>query len=363
MKEIYQQYEKTIKKKHSFAWTPKYVSEFSTRLNANEFIVVAEKTIKDLGWDLVYQDEKTIEAKRNKKSLGTERWTEGITATFTHGRVTVTSVSLGNEMWDIGRNSKRVQLFIYAFQETEKSFDKSDLQNLVNEKESVTNWDDYTVPESLPQPGDVREPNFYIPLLGCFVLSVLIGILLAKISTNGMYIIGLFELLVGLAIGLTVNYLVKFSNFTHYDKLYYLLIGTIGFTYILNQYAQYEIIMFENEYSRIGFYEFLKIKFEQGLIVKNMNTGWIGLLVHLGLQLVLTYYVLIMVFIKNLTKYQLERVPPEVVDFAFYHFVKDKTEDQVRKELALKGWTEKQLQDEVFEAIGALYTTHEVNRI
>ncbi len=114
MEEKYKQYEKTIKKKHSFAWTPKYASE-------------------------VYQDDKSIEAKRSEKSLGTERWTEGITATFDYGKIQVKSVTLGNEMWDVGRNSKRVQLFIYAFQEIEKSFDREELQNLVNEKETVNN--------------------------------------------------------------------------------------------------------------------------------------------------------------------------------------------------------------------------------
>jgi len=124
MEEKYKQYEKTIKKKHSFAWTPKYASEFSTRLSAKEFIAIAEKTFKDLGWDIVYQDDKSIEAKRSEKSLGTERWTEGITATFDYGKIQVKSVTLGNEMWDVGRNSKRVQLFIYAFQEIEKSFDR-----------------------------------------------------------------------------------------------------------------------------------------------------------------------------------------------------------------------------------------------
>lgn len=363
MEEKYKQYEKTIKKKHSFAWTPKYASEFSTRLNAKEFIAISEKTFKDLGWDIVYQDDKSIESKRSEKSLGTERWTEGITATFDYGKIQVKSVTLGNEMWDIGRNSKRVQLFIYAFQETEKSFDREELQNLVNEKETVNNWDDYIVPDSLPKPNEIREPKFYIPILGCSILSILIAFLLAKVSISGFYIIGLFEFLVGFVIGFTFKYLIKFSNFTNYDKLHYVILGTVGLTYLLNQYFQYEIILYENNYNRIGFFEFLKIKFEKGLTIKKLNTGWIGLLIHWILQLVITYYVTVMAVIRNLTKYQLDRVPPEVVDFAFYHFVKDKTEDQVRKELTLKGWTEIQNQDEVFEAIGALQTTQEVNRM
>ncbi|MDD2965264.1 MAG: hypothetical protein PHU33_15050 [Bacteroidales bacterium] len=363
MEEKYKQYEKTIKKKHSFAWTPKYASEFTTRLSAKEFIAIAEKTFKDLGWDIVYQDDKSIEAKRSEKSLGTERWTEGITATFEYGKIQVKSVTLGNEMWDVGRNSKRVQLFIYAFQETEKSFDREELQNLVSEKETINNWDDYVVPDSLPKPDEVREPKFYIHIVGCSILTILIAFLLAKVSISGFYIIGLFEFLVGFIIGFTFKYLFKFSNFTNYDKLHYVILGTVGLTYLLNQYFQYEIILFENNYDRIGFFEFLKIKFEQGLTIKKLNTGWIGLLVHWILQLVITYYVTVMTVIRNLTKYQLDRVPPEVVDFAFYHFVKDKTEDQVRKELTLKGWTETQNQDEVFEAIGALQTTQDVNRM
>ena len=363
MEDKYKQYEKTIKKKHSFAWTPKYVSEFSTRLSAKEFIAIAEKTFEYLGWDIVYQDDKSIEAKRSEKSLGTERWTEGITATFEYGKIKVKSVTLGNEMWDVGRNSKRVQLFIYAFQETEKSFDKEELLGLVNEKETINNWDDYVVPDSLPIPDEIREPKFFIPIVGSLILSILIAFLLAKVSISGFYIIGLFEILVGFAIGFTFNYLIKFSNFTNYDKIRYVILGTIGLTYILNQYFQYEIILFENNYDRIGFFEFLKIKFEQGLTIKKLNIGWIGLIIYWVLQLVITYYVTVMGVIRNLTKYQLDRVPPEVVNFAFYHFVKDKTEDQVRKELALKGWTETQNQDEVFEAIGALQTTQEVNRM
>ena len=42
MEDKYKQYEKTIKKKHSFSWTPKYVSEFSTRLSTKEFIAIAD---------------------------------------------------------------------------------------------------------------------------------------------------------------------------------------------------------------------------------------------------------------------------------------------------------------------------------
>ena len=83
----YSTYEKNIKKSHRFGWTPKYTSEFKTRLSLHEFLIVAERTFNELEWVLVYQDDQTIEAKRKESSLGIERWTEGISATFEHGKI------------------------------------------------------------------------------------------------------------------------------------------------------------------------------------------------------------------------------------------------------------------------------------
>ncbi|MFY8186939.1 MAG: hypothetical protein ACOVLC_03155 [Flavobacterium sp.] len=175
--------------------------------------------------------------------------------------------------------------------------------------------------------------------------------------------IGLFEFLVAISIGFVFKYLIQFSNFTNYTQLNQLLIGIIIFIYFLNIYFRYELIIYERQYNRIGFYEFLKIQFSEGLIIKSTNTGWIGLLIHWILQYVLTYYLASVFVVRNLTKYQLNRVPNEVFDFAFYHFFKDKNEGQVRIELASKGWTDAQSQDEVFEAIGALHTSQEINRV
>lgn len=363
MEESLKTYEKSIEKKHSFGWAPKFEEEFKTNLNEKVFIPIAEKTFEKLNWDLVFKEDKTIEAKRKESSFGIEKYTESITITYSYGKIIVKSESLGNEMWDNGRNSKRVKLFIHIFKETEKSFDKESLEKLEIEVERKNNWDDYVIPENLPNPNYIKKPNYIIPLIGGFIVSIIISFILAKISVSGIYIIGLFEFLVAVAIGFSLKYLVKFSNFTEFLKLKYLLIGMIILIYILNQYFQYEIIVRENNYDRIGFFEFIKLRLEQGLTIKKLNTGWIGLVVSWGLQLVITYYVGLLRLITSITSYQLERVPTEVIDFVFYHFVKEKTEEQVRSELKNKGWTEKQNQDEVFEAIEAIYGTNEINRM
>lgn len=363
MEDIFKNYEKTIKKKHSVNFTPNYKEEFRTSVNNTIFVAIAEKTVERLGWDLVFKDENNIEAKRKEKSLGFERWTEVITATYEYGNVVVKSESLGNEMWDLGRNSKRVKLFIYAYEETLKTFNRQSLNELEKEVEKKNNWDDYVIPESLPQPIKSKESNILIPIIGGLVVSLILGFAVALISVKGIYFIGLFEFLVATAIALTMKQLIKLSNFTNFNKLQYLLAGMIILIYISNQYFQYEIILIENNYDRIGFLEFIKLRFSQGLTIKNLNTGWIGLVISWILQLGVTGLFVYLKIISILTKYSIERVPVEVVDFAYYHFVKEKTEEEVRNELAKKGWTDKTNQDEVFEAIGGFQNVTELNRM
>ncbi len=363
MEEIYKNYEKTIKKKHSINFTPKYKEEFRTSVNETLFIAIAEKTFEKLGWDLVYKDENKVEAKRTQKSLGMERWTEAITASYEYGNVLVKSESLGNEMWDMGRNSKRVKLFIYVFEETLKSFDSKSLNELEKEVEKKNNWDDYNIPETLPQPTLAKTPNIAIPIIGGFIVALILGFALAYISVKSMYIVGIFEFLVATSIAFSMKYLIKLSNYTDFSKLQYLLAAMIVLIYLSNQYFQYEIILDANNYERIGFWEFLKLRFSQGLTIKKLDTGWIGLVISWILQLGLTGLFVYLKIVSILTKYTIERVPGEVVDFAYYHFVKEKSEQEVRYELAKKGWSEMINQDEVFEAIGGFQNATEINRM
>ncbi len=360
MTEELKKYESTIKKNHSVAWTPKYEEEFKTNLKPIVFIPIVIKTFEKLGWDLVYHDENSAEAKR-KRDLW--QWGQKITVTFVYGKVKVKSVSLGNEFWDFGRNSKRVKLFIYAFQQTEKEFNKEALIELEKEVEKTNNWDDYEIPESLPQPKGRKEPKLWIPILGGLLAAILIGYAIAFLSVKGIYIIGLFEVGVAIAMGFVLKQLIKVSNYTFYHHLHYLLIGMILTTYISNQYFQYQIILNEKNFEPFSFWEFLQARFETGLTIKSLNTGWIGLLVSWGLQLVITYFIGILRLSSSIISYSIERVPMEVVDFAYYHFVKDKTEDQVRTELAKMGWNKTQDQDEVFESIGAMQGATEMNRM
>lgn len=360
MTEELKKYESTVKKKHSFSWTPKFEEEFRTDLSKTVFVPIVLKTFEKLEWDLVFQDGLSAEAKRKGDWNG---WTEKISVTYEYGKVIVKSVTLGNEMWDNGRNSKRVRLFKYAFQQTEKEFDKEALAELESKAVKANNWDDYKIPESLPQPKEQKEPQLWIPTVGGIATALVLGFVVAFLFLKGVYIIGLFEVGVAIVMGFALKQLIKVSNYTFYGHLHYLLIGMILITYISNQYFQYQITLNKNNFQPFSFWEFIQARVEAGLTIKSLNTGWVGLLISWGLQLVITYFVGVLRLSSSLISYSLDRVPMEVVDFAYYHFVKEKTEDQVRAELAKMGWNRTQDQDEVFESIGALQRATEFRRM
>jgi hypothetical protein len=360
MTKEFKAFEKSIKKKHSFNWTPKYEEEFRTELSKTAFIPIVIQTLEKLEWDIVYRDETSVEAKiKNKRNS----WTEKIVISFDYGKVKIKSISLGDGFWDNGLNSKRVKLFIYAFKLTEKEYDKTSLAKLENQQEINNNWDDYIIPESLPQPVISSKPRIEIPIIGGLIISLLIGYLVSLLSVKGIYIIGFFELIIGLTIGFIFKYIIKYSNYTNFKNLSSILIGMVIIIFVSNQFFQYQLLLNENNNYPIGFFEFLKLRLEGGLTIKSMNTGWIGLVMSWIIQLVLTYIIGRIEIVKKLTSYQLERVPMEVVDFAYYHLFKGKTEDQVRVELSKMGWSESLNQDEVFESIEAIHTSIEFERL
>ncbi|MEG0930424.1 MAG: hypothetical protein RSD53_05770 [Algoriella sp.] len=358
----FKEIEKQIKKTHKFAFTPKYKTEFHTQLSDKAFFAITNQTFEKLDWDIVYVDEYSIEAKRKVKSLGMTQYTESIIVSYKYGNIMVKSESLGNEIWDNGRNSKRVHLFIYIFHDIEKNYNREELKQLEKEQESKDNWDNYQIPTELPKPKSVRNQNIIFPILVAIITSILLAFIIAKISLTGKYIIFLFEFLIGLALAFSLKLGIKLGNFTDYNKLRNILIGSILIFFIGNQLFQYYFILAENDFVRIDFFEFMKIKLEQGLIIKSLNVGSIGLIISWILQLGLTFIFGYLNLTRFLISYVVKRIPTEVIDFAFFHFIKGKTEQQVRAELASLNWSDEQNQNEVFEALDGIQGNNEMNR-
>ncbi len=354
--------EKQIKKIHKFNFTPKYKTEFHTQLSEKLFFAITYQAIEKLAWDVIYVDTHSVEAKRKTKNLGITQYTESIIVVFNHGKVSVKSESLGNELWDNGRNSKRVYLFIHVFQDLEKKYSQEELKQLEKEQESKENWDDYKIPAELPQPKSTRKPNIIFPILTAIVASIFLAFLLAKISIGGKYIIFLFEFIIALFLAFSIKLGIKLGNFTNFIKLRNILIISILIVFTGNQAFQYNIILTENNLERIGFFQFLKLRLQQGLTIQNLNVGSIGLIISWMIQLGLTFVFGYINLARILIDYVVKRIPPEVIDFTFFHLVKGKDEHQVRRELTYLGWADEQNQNEVFEAIDGIQGNNEMNK-
>lgn len=354
-----QKLEDSIKKVHRVAFTPKFKDSFQTKLSKSAFIAIALKVIEKIGWDLVYYDDSNLEAKRKNDW---DTWTESITMNFDFGKVNIQSTSLGNEMWDFGRNSKRVKLFQLVLNELESELSDEEIKEFESEQKKVDEWEDYKVPESLPSPSPKMKPNFYIPLIGSVLVAILLGYILAFSISNGFYIIGLFDVGVGFVIGFIMSQTVKFGNYTDFKKLRFILIASILISFLLCQYFIYQFYLDKNPLFNMDFISFMKLRFEAGLTIKNLNTGWIGLVISWGLLLFFGYYIGLLRLISGVIKHQLSRVPGEVLDYAVYLFIKEKSEDQVRAELSKLGWSNLQDQDSVIEAVGAIGDANEMRR-
>ncbi len=360
MDKKFQDFEDSIKGKHSFGFTPKFQEEFTVKIKPRIFVEIAAKTFESLGWDIVYQDENQIEAKRKGDF---DRWTHKILAKVDHlGKVEVKSESLGNEMWDVGKNAKRVKLFIYAFNETLKDFDETKLAELQKEVEKKDNWDDYVIPESLPSPKKFMQPQILIPLIGIGIISLALAYLIALLSLEGLYIIGLYEVGAGIILGFSLKVLMKLGNYTDWSRIKFVLVGAVVLTFLMNQVFQYQLILTRNHYDPIGFLAFMKLRLENGMTIKDLNVGSIGLLISWIVQLGLTYLIGYIRTISAIVKISIDRVPVEVLDFAMYHFVKGKNEFAVKQELSKMGWKSDLEHEMVFEAIGGVKGGQNLNR-
>jgi hypothetical protein len=265
-------------------------------------------------------------------------------------------------MWDLGRNSKRVKLFLYAFQSEEREYDILRQQELESEIQRRDNWEDYVVPDSLTPPRPGMEPTFAIPAIGGLVISVLSAFLIAYVSVNGIYVIGLFESIVGFAFGLTLKYLLRLGNYTDMEKLTYLIYAMIGVFFIANQIFQYEILIAKNNINDASFADYIKFRLQNGLTIKSLNTGWIGLVISWVFQILIIYAITHLRTVSALVVFQKDRIPSDVVEFACYHFIKGKSEREVRQELYKMGWTEERTQTEVIDSLGAIRDRQEIIR-
>lgn len=360
MKTAFKDYEKTIKKQHQLAWKPQYKEEFRTSLTAKEFVAVALLSLQELEWAVVYYDNQTVEAKTPAKG-----WHYGhkITISFQHGKAVVHSLSSEDWLWDKGINSKRVKLFIHAFQETAQATDTATIAIAVQEIEAANSWKEYEVPKTLPSPKERPTPKPWLVGLGSLVVGIALGVTLAGLTYYWTYYIIAFELVAGLLLAGAFNKLIKWSHYTALVPLHLFLGATVLLSFVVHcSFYYYYFLLQLEEMPAIGLFSYLQLVLESGFVLDGNNWGTIGVVLSWLVQIGLTYGFAQYFLSSSIKDYKADRVPPEVLLFAQYQFSQQKNEESVKVALSKMGWKAPEDQEDVLAAIAIIKENQEFLR-
>jgi hypothetical protein len=351
----------TVKTKYSFKYKPEFSESFKTDLKDNQIIPLIIEVFEKLEWSIVFTDKKSVEAKRKNDW---NKLTEKITITKkSSGRIEAHSKTIEGNFVDFGKNSKRTGLFIALFQKLATEYQESGkLTELETEYEKQNSWAEYEIPSELPSPKEFGKPNLNLSIIGGFVIAILFGLLIAFLTVNFTYFIVLYEVGIGLGVGYLFGQVLKKTNYIEFRPIQFIIGGMMVVMFFTNLFTQYQLIITENNISGLGFFEFIKLRFESGLTIKDLDTGWIGLSLSWIFQIVLPFFIAQAKVAGITMNYMIEKIPEKVLEYTIYLFEMDKSESEVRIELAQKGWNKKSDQDEVLEALRAVSGFHQSNR-
>lgn len=346
-----------MKHKHSIGFSPKYTEEIQSEIKPRVYIEIAKKAYKELDWELLYENDSELKGVR-RNDFGSVK--EIISVKITdRNRILIQSKS-ENGFWDFGNNSRRVKMLIETTKIEINKLTTEELDEIEKATIAKDNWDDYVVPETLSAPKKYREPIVTIPIIGYFLLSIILGYVISFLSVSSVYVIGLFEVVVGFILAYSLKVFMTLSNYTHYKNLLTIIFISIVLTYFSSQYFQF--LHFKKEYSDLTFMIFMSERLKHGFMFKALNLGTIGLIVFWIVQVGLTFLVAFLQCFKVIMNYSVDRVPDDVINYVMFLMAKDKQEREIKTELSKKGWKADLEQNVVFEAIGWIYEGQQYNR-
>jgi len=350
-----------IKRKYSFKYKPEYSEFFETDISNNQIIPLVIEVFDKFEWTIVYRDEKSVEAKRKGDF---NKLTEKIIVTISSsGKVKVNSKSINANFIDFGNNSIRTGLFVAVFKKLEKEYiDNGKLKELETEYKKEISWSDYEVPLVLPSPNEFGEPKIFFSIFGGLFIAIFIGILIGFLSEKFTYLIGFYELGIGIGIGYLFSIILKKANYSDFKLIQIIIGGLILIVFITNLYTQYQLIIRDNNTYGLDFLSFMELRFKTGLTIIDLNTGSIGLIISWAFQLIFPFIIARSRIAVNIMSYDIEKIPDEVIEYTLYLFETENSENEVKDKLALKGWNKKKDIENVFNAISAIIGFHEISR-
>ncbi|MEO9884860.1 MAG: hypothetical protein ABJR05_11670 [Balneola sp.] len=357
MKEEYENFKNSIKKKHSIRNTPQFEEDFDLGVKKSLFMPMSKRVIEILEWDFLIEDENTIHA-LVKNEWGSK---QRVNISYkSYQQKHVKSESSGNEIWDAGKNSKNVKLFIHVLQQELNKLNEIEKEKIEKEYKQWADWDDYEIPTELPKP-KLRKTQKWILYLGSIVSIIFLGIIAGYLDLKKINIPIITEAIIASIFWFIVTRLSKLGNFTDVQKLNYISFTSLALFILIRETSFYLLIKYP-WVSFTGFFEF-ELKYYAPLYNAFPSIEIIlYLMIYLVvvLQFVIIFWLTLIGYISVL---KAERIPLEVMEFVSYLMIKNKTEKQIRYELSKYGWDSEKDQNVVFDSLGGIKQIQELSKI
>ena len=261
----------------------------------------------------------------------------------------------------IKHNSKRVRLFIATFKQVSAAYDTDALNELELDLIRQEKRDDYSIPDSLP-PSTIRKPKRSLFMTTISIGPVIAGLFTTMGTVKFGYVIGFYEMVAGLVIYGCYKFAISRSCYRDFDTVVKTINPTVVGFMVVHHVSLAAWFLGPSALNPLVFFEFMMLRIQTGLTLKELNLGWIGLVISWVLQFALPTMILKLDISRLLLSSAVKSIPPEVLEFAEYHFLKGKSEAGVKRELANMGWTDKHAQDAVFDAIESDWVIHELRK-
>lgn len=344
--------------KSSFGWTPKKVENIDIGLEKELFIPVCHKVFGKLEWDVVYTDDTNVEAKAKTN----KQWSEKIIVEWNPNKLKVTSITLGNQMWDAGKNSKRIEAFGIKINEYLKELNSTKKKELLEEvKKEKSEWENYQIPLTLPDPPGIPKINSNFFFLMILICSIILGGIYGM-GKRISHIIILYEVLISLGYAFGLGLFLNGRRFNVFKNMkIQMIIGAILIVFI-SEFTLYLILILENNAYNLSIIDFFKYRFEKGMKINGTNIGSIGLTLSWVLSVVVIYFLGTLNFNMKLFKHILEITPKEVQEMLFHMACDNKDELTMKGILTKRGWINEDDQCLALEALGVQIASMQMAR-
>ena len=332
MRKEFKVHENSLKKKHSFGSDPKFQCKIKTNLSRVVALEIVAKVIVELDWSIIYRDFEQCNASIFNEDLGGH--THHLAIVYQDGELSVLSKSTRG-IWDNGRNSKFVQLFIYAFKVLERELDTETINHLHNSLTREENMEDYIVPDRLPDPPPVKKTITWLFWFGIIIVSAVGGVISGAIIRSLAHVLILHELLWGLLLSFLFVKLIKLTqvfNFNYTNWAAYIIAAVAVF---FSEYSQYIILLLEFQ-DNFTFVDFINAKLDQGFNIDEINIGMWGWLILWVAQPVVLGYLIRVFYVDRVLKYLANRVSAEVIEFLGFWMTKDASVKKLSYEMSIR---------------------------